>query len=179
MELPKRGRKKGSKSGQFRPWQPKVWKPKYEQIVALGIIGKSNIFIAEQFSMTPTQVSNILNCEKAREIKRLASQDISKVTTDISERLNILASRALDHLEAIQNDPKYMENSPFAVVDRGLRILEGLNHLKIKSEVNITNNKAIMLSPDIAKRLEEGLMKSIAAAQLHSGLPDATENKSK
>lgn len=108
-------------------WVPKKWKPVYEEIVALNVMGLDNRSLAERYNYTPQQISNILNTPQADIIKKLAIERLRKNTlATVEQRLDGLKLKVVEKLELMLTDPQYFERSPFAVIDRGMKVLEKL-----------------------------------------------------
>lgn len=166
------------KRGTFQKWQPKKWKPKYEQIVALHCAGFTNIKLAEMFQMTTQQICNIVTSDKANEIKEQAIQAIrSQVTETLPDKLEKLGNKALQVMSEVMSRDDLLKESPFAMFDRAKDIAEGIGNFKTKNSplavppgVNIqVNNQQIAatVSQDEADDLAKSLLLSSKVSQLH------------
>lgn len=162
------------------PWKPKEWRPEYARVVALSCQGLSNTKIAELTSYTKQHVSNILNLDEAAEFRKQVVDKIKeKVAEDIPVQMERLQSNVVKRLNQAFEDEKLFENSPFALLDRGLRILEGKGTLNTKSggvNVNIQNNQQsnVVLPTEIVGGLLAGLDRANEVQQIHNGSIDKT-----
>lgn len=166
---------KAQKPVKFKKWIPKKWRPEYERVVALSAAGKSNREIATIVGFTPVHVSNILNLPQATELmERIVAKMREKSLTDIPSTLQRIAEKTAVRLERVLDDEKLFEQSPFAVIDRGMDVLKGLNHLKGGGNGSGTGNvthvhgNAMIVSSDQADALSEGLRKRNEVKRLHA-----------
>lgn len=150
-----RGRKKGTKNGQFRAWQPVRWHPHYDIIVARAFNGESNIVIAADYKITPVQVSNILNSELGRcKIYEYARKQKTAIVHSIDERVTKLAEKAYDRIEKVINNEELFNNNPFSVFDRSLKVLQtvgsktpfGTIDSSASHTLNIQNNNTLLVA---------------------------------
>lgn len=153
-------------------WQPKRWEVMHEQIVALSVIGKSNTEIASHFHYTPQHISNILNTPEASIVRRRILENLrGKIDESIPAKLDIIANKAVERLYDLVHDDDIYERSPFAVVDRGLQVIKGLSHLK-SNDGGVNINKMLVMAPEIANRLVDGLAKAREARALNPAPTD-------
>lgn len=112
-------------------FEPKNWKPIYDQFVYYHVLGKSNIWIAEKFGKTPQTVCNILNCSQGKVLKKIIAFNLQQQqSATIGSRMDYVADKFMKRIESVADDDELFEKAPFAVIDRGLAIIKGLNHLK-------------------------------------------------
>lgn len=165
---------KSQRPVKFKKWIPKKWRPEYERVVAMSAAGMSNKQIATNVGFTPVHVSNILNLPQATELmERIVAKMREKSLVDIPNTLQRIAEKTAVRLESVLNNDELFEKSPFAVIDRGMDVLKGLNHLKgggngapVGNVTNIQN--AMIVSADQADALSEGLRKRNEVKRLHS-----------
>lgn len=150
-------------------WVPKRWEIWHEQVVALSCIGKSNTEIASHFGYTPQHISNILNTPEASLVRRRLLDNLrERIDTSIPAKLDMIALKAVERLDSLINNDEIYERSPFAVVDRGLQVIKGLQHLKDKTD-GVVKERTIIMPPEIALRLAAGLEKAREARRLNDG----------
>jgi hypothetical protein len=114
-----------------KKFEPKNWKPLYDQFVYFHCLGKSNIWIAEKFGKTPQTVCNILNSTQGQLHKKIISYNLQQQQTDnVLARLDSVSTKFMRRIEQVADDDELFEKAPFAVVDRGLAIIKSLGHLK-------------------------------------------------
>lgn len=166
----------GKRRTRLKSWKPKKWRPEYERIVALSCLGWSNKMIAENLDYTKEHVSTILNLEEAETIRMMVLEKMrEKTVASIPERLEKIANKTVERLEAAMNDDDLFEKSPFALIDRGMDVLKGLNHLRgggNGSNSGLTVNvgaggQAMVISTGQADALAEALNKANEVKQLH------------
>lgn len=112
-------------------WNPKVWRPEYDRIVAYSVLGRSNVWIGRQLGFTKEYVSVILHLPQAQELyMKLRNATRERMEQSIPEMLQYVAKRTGDRLKQMIDDEDLFKASPFAVIDRGMDVLKGLQHLK-------------------------------------------------
>lgn len=170
------------KQGKVAKWAPKKWQPMYEEMVALSCAGRSNKTIAEKFGYTEQHISTILNCPKAKMVRRDMLELLRKsVESRMEERVKDLQDVALKRLTQVLTDDRLYEASPFAVVDRGLQVLKGTGVLRSEAAAGsggINAKNAIFIGGEAADAIREGLKAADEARRLHSPkdeLVDKTE----
>lgn len=125
------GREKKVAARLTKKFEPKTWKPLYDQFIYWHVIGKSNIWIAEKYEYTTQQICNILTSNQGKLRKEIIASNLrTQQTETISARLENVADKFMRRIEAVADDVDLFEKAPFAVIDRGLTILKNLNHLK-------------------------------------------------
>lgn len=159
-------------------WKPKRWRPEYEVIVSLSNTGMSHQAVADRFfelSGTRYTVQHISNIVNTPEAKAFSEQCIAKIRGDfqetVSDRIAKAQQRALDRIENVLNNDDIFEASPFAVVDRSLRLLQLSKHSTGGEGGQIANtiNNNFLLTADAAKIIREGTDKADEVARLYSG----------
>jgi hypothetical protein len=174
---PKLGRPKGRTKVE-RQWQPTVWEPIYEIIVAESILGKTNIYLAKKYEYTETQISNILNTNKAREIKREAIEAIKKNSQGIIEnQLADIIERSVDNIHHVIHDEELRLNNPFSVFSASIQALKGLGKLQgdgtvnNNTTVNVPNGNAVInLGEEQQEIFMRGLAKANEAIEKHQNV---------
>lgn len=158
-------------------WEPKDWKPHYDWIVSLSAIGYGNTTIAEKlkadfgFEYTPQHIGNIINCKQGKVVAQVITQrQRNNISGSIAERLQGIADKAVDNLERLITEEQFFEKTPIQVVDRGLALLKGLNHLKAENAnsvggINVQN--AVIIPGEGATLIREAMQKSDEAKRLY------------
>lgn len=150
-------------------WQPKKWKPIYEEIVLLSAGGKSNEEIAENLGYTSQQISNILGTPQAKEtLSKISSRAREHFQVTFSERVEVLADRALSNMEKVLTEDKYLEAAPMAMFDRSLTFAKAAGKLSGDSPKN-TQTTNIVIGSDVQRTLIEGLQKANKVLEVHGG----------
>lgn len=182
-EKKKRGRPPGSRRRAMKKWQPKVWKPLYEQMVALDVAGKSNIEIGQTFGYTPQQVSNILTCDKAIEVKFHIIKRINKrVGTAVGDKLAAIQSKTIERTYNLLHDDGLNQISPIAIIKTGLLVGKATGHFKEDSKSfdnsgsnsgnstinNITQNNLNLIGASGIETLINALAKSDEARRINA-----------
>jgi hypothetical protein len=119
-------------------YNPATWKPMYDAIIMdLVIFGSKKKDIAARFKVTPQTVSNIINCEQGK-IKIRAAQERVRETMirSIPQRMGDIAEKFVNRMEEFAADDTLYEKSPFAVIDRGMRFMQGTRLLSVQDNVN-------------------------------------------
>lgn len=170
------GRPRGKNIIAERAWQPTVWEPIYEAIVAESIVGVSNVALAEKYKYTPQQISNILNTTKAREIKKDAIALI-KANSEaiINGKLGQSIDRSIDNIHDILHNEELKLNHPFSIFSASVQVLKGLGKLKGDGDtinnntvnVNEGGQALINLGEEAQETFLEGLKKANAAIVKH------------
>lgn len=165
----KLGRPRGKGIIAERTWQPLVWEPIYETIVAESILGKTNKSIAERYKYTETQISNILNTNKAREIKRDAIALIKANSVSIIEgKLSESVDRAVNNMYSVLHNEELLLNHPFSIFSASIQALKGLG--KLQGEGSITNNNTVNVNKggnaviNLGEEQQEIFMRGLAKA---------------
>lgn len=165
----KLGRPRGKGIVAERAWQPTVWEPIYETIVAESILGKTNKSLAEKYKYTETQISNILNTTKAREIKKEAIALIKQNSQSIIEgKLTESIDRAVSNIHSVVHDETLLLNHPFSVFSASIQVLKGLG--KLQGDAPVTNNNNLTIQPganaviNLGDEQQEIFMRGLAKA---------------
>lgn len=162
-------------------WKPRKWDVVYDQIVVLDTLGKPQKEIAEMFGYTVQHVSNIVNCPQASLTRGKVLDHLSKnAIAKISDNLEALAVQAKKRVAQVLYDDDLYARSPFAVVDRGIAVLRGVNKLRSEGEASkVRVDRAIIFTADDAKAVREALTKADEALTKHPiELSDIKEIKS-
>jgi hypothetical protein len=126
MTLPekgKRGRPKGARRKGVVKWQPKVWRPVYDQIIALHLAGWSNERIADHVEYNRQQVSNILNTDNAKKIIKEEGERIRKsLNDDVLGRVSGILAKTMKRTEQIMDNEDLFKEAPFATIRTGLNV---------------------------------------------------------
>jgi hypothetical protein len=150
-------------------WIPREWLPVYAQVVIMDISGISNTDIAKDVGFTKEHISNILNTPQAALMRREVYEKLQeKALETIPRRLEAAAVKASERILTLLNDDTRFEDSPFAVVDRGMQVLKGLNHLAGEAKSSINVDKAVILTGKHSTELLKGLEKANMAQEVHA-----------
>lgn len=152
-----------------KKWDPKEWRPEYDRVVGWSFLGASNVEVARKVGLTKEHVSNILTSDKGKEVmKILMAKQRETTEKTIVERLNDVAEKFTKRLEVFVDDDELYTKSPFAVIDRGLRVLEGTRNLKDKSTPDFAQqNNFFNIPPELQQTLIAGLEKANKVKELH------------
>lgn len=172
----KRGRPPGSKNGSRLPqltrWVPKTWEVWMTEVVMLSTNNVPNTDLAVKYNVTPQHISNIINTPQAALIRRQLLDALQeRVSQTTAKRLESIATKTVERLDKlIHNDTKF-EESPFAIIDRGLKVMEGIGKLQRRDAGGIKVDKAIILSGQHSSELLEGMREAREVKKLHEAEP--------
>jgi hypothetical protein len=161
-------------------WEPKEWQPEYDEMVVLTCHGVSNIRIAEQYNLTPQQVSNILNTDQGKlKIAETRKKHLEKLSESVGGRLENISIRAVGVIEEVLTDEAAMhglrKESPLSLLSSMMGILKATGKVKdstdrslgITSPANVTinqnniqvnsNTNIVTVPIAIAERVNTGL----------------------
>ena len=158
------------RTGKLNSWKPKNWKAIYDRVVAFHVMGKKNTEIAAQLSLTPEHVSTILNLPRAQELKKKMEDALrARIEENIPEALEYIAKKTTSRLKQVLDDDDLFAKAPLAIIDRGLDVLKGLNHLKGGGNgapgINVQN--AVIIPQNQAAGLIEGFTKADEARRIN------------
>jgi 23S rRNA U2552 (ribose-2'-O)-methylase RlmE/FtsJ len=161
-------------------WEPKEWTPTYESIVLLSCAGKANKELAELYDFTPVHISNILNCARAKILRREVLDNLrDRFDETIPVKLQTSALKAAERISDFIEDDSLAEKSPFAFVDRAMSLLRMAGHSKAQdklpmmggvvggSQTNI--GAAVVISDMAAQVIADSLKNAEQARLLHEG----------
>lgn len=164
---------KQTRTARLTKWIPKRWELWHSEAVLLSSAGMSNTDIAAKYDRTPQQISNILNTPQAAILRKQALDNLTKVAMgNMSERLEAITVKSVDRVQSLINNDKLFEESPFGVVDRAIKLLQGVGKLENeakKGDIHNKINQAIILNASDSSDLLEGLRRDREVQQLHSG----------
>jgi len=172
----KRGRPPGTKNGdrppQLTKWVPKTWEIWMTEAVLLSSKGMSNTELATHFNVTPQHISNITNTPQAALIRREVMDALQeRVQTTTVRRLESIASKTVERLDRMVHDDAAFKESPFQIIDRGMKVLEGIGKLQRKDAGKINVDKAIILSGQHSFELLEGMREAEEVKKLYEAEP--------
>lgn len=164
-----RGRPRGSNRRALKKWEPKKWRAKYDIIIEFHVQGYKNKEIADMVGngCTPQTVMNVVTCEMAKpHIIEARARQVARMANDQNRRLDNLQARALAITERVLFDDKLVEDSPLAMLDRSMKLLQARGTIgDEKAPTNVTNNN-LVLSAEVSERLVAGLEKANAVRAL-------------
>lgn len=158
-------------------WRPKKWRPEYDRIVAYSVLGRSNLWIAENLKFTPEHVSTILNLPEGKALTdKLHAKLRANIEINIPDVMSEVAQLAAKRVKALMEDDELFRKSPFAVVDRGLDVLKGLSHLRgggngapVPAGGSVTNIGTVIVTQNQKSDILDGLQKVAEVKALHGG----------
>ena len=162
--------------GRFTKWQPKTWKPLHQTIVQFHCNNVKNKDIARLVRKTPEFVSMVLTTDKAVEIKQeFLAKMHEKLMHDIPSMMEDISKLTVRRIrESLEND-EIFKNSPLGIIDRGIKIMEGIGKIKTKAaveaNVNVTDNSqktTLLFSDKNQERILEALEKSNVVRRIHA-----------
>lgn len=155
-------------------WQPSEWKPIYQEMVVYKSKGLTNIEIGRLTNFTPQQVMNILTSEAG---KYALNKVVSLLEDHTEKEVEELGEVAMRRVRDLLEDDLLYEQKPFAIADRSMTYLRGINKLKSDSPSAVTNNQQnIIIGDEAMKALLDGLSKSDRARQIHQGISGESIN---
>ncbi len=173
-------------------WNPKDWRPIYEAMVALCVLGeKTQGQIAKEFGYTEAWLSQIMNSPKGKEVQaQIIRNTRDRSIGNVTDRLRDIQELALKRMEDVIRDDKIATKSPLAIFDRSALFLKNTGVIKDSQAspapvsqagtvINQTNNTLIVSGKD-ADNLRDGLNKANEVKSLHSGVIgsiDSTQKK--
>lgn len=161
----KRGRPVGSRNAFLSPWQPLVWEPIYEQMVALSLAGMSYQMIGNRLGYSGQQVGNVIRSPEAQSIKAAYLRNIRDSSVESVTDLREIATKRVADL--LRNDD-LAEGSPFRMFEAAAKLLTGIGQLRGADNSNTVNN-TLMLSPEGENKLIAAIQKSDEARLLNDG----------
>lgn len=161
----------------IKKWQPRKWRAEYDRIVAYSVLGKRNVEIAELMGFTKEYISVILNLPEAQDLYARLKQKIKeKIETSIVDDLDYVAKKAAKRMRQAVDDDELFDKSPFAVINMGVDVLKGMNHLRgggngaLHSDLPSMSIGQIVINNGQKSDLLEGLQKVAEVRTLHAGL---------
>jgi len=156
-------------------WNPKKWHPVYEEVIMLDIIGYKRTEIADMKGFTPAHITNICNSKRGEMIRELVTNKIratvlEKSERTIEQRMEAVASKAVERIEAVIESDELAEKSPFAVFDRATTYLRSVG--KIKDPDRDNGSRPLMIPAESMKVLLDGIKVADEAKRLHSGVTE-------
>lgn len=153
-------------------YNPVTWKPLYDAIIMdLVIFGSKKKALAERYKVTPQTVSNIVNCEQGK-IKIRAAQERVRETMirSIPQRMGDIAEKFVSRIEEFAADDTLYEKSPFAVIDRGMKFMQGT---KLLSSTDSVNNSPSASLPAVSEKAMDRL--SVALERINESINPPTK----
>jgi hypothetical protein len=146
-------------------WEPGTWRPEYEYILTLSCQGKTHVSISEMTGYSLQQICSILNSKEAKKAKNGIVTALRKSTLG---RMESVTQKAMDRIEDVLNDDNLAETAPFAMYDRAMAFMKGVNKLASDGG-NVTNNTQnnVVIGNDAANLLVTALNRSNQVKELH------------
>lgn len=121
-------------NAKVKKWEPKEWRPQYEEIVLESARGASNKSLAEKHGVSPQTICNINRTEMARKIRSELVANLRSTGLGMQERRLLLADKALERIEEYFERDDVAEKNPGAMADRAMKLLTGVGQLKSEHE---------------------------------------------
>lgn len=181
MEIKRsRGRPRGRPNGmRLTPnWQPKTWKPIYETICTLHVLGVKNTKIAKELKLSIMQVQNILACDKAKErISDLVKEHQASLLLKRENKITEIVDSSIANIHSVVTDKQLAASRPMAMLDASLKALKAFDNTGAvkndddKSPINQTNLQfnVFATNPEYAGRIVSGLDKVMEISKRVSG----------
>lgn len=164
------GRPKGSLNGcRFRNWQPKKWTVDYEMILAMHLLGKSNVEIAATVEKSVVHIGNVIACELAQKrLNEIRGRLKERTDLTVEEKITAIYEKSVGRVFDFINDDKRAESHPVAMVDRSMKAMEMINS-RFRDSGNVTNNNMIFATEETIGKLTEALEMANKARELNAG----------
>jgi len=117
-----------------KKWEPKEWHPFYEEIVIKSARGHTNKQLAAEYGVTPQHIMNITSTQQARKIRSELIANIRDIGMTQAERRMAVANDAFDKIERYFSDEEEYGKRKGAMVDRAMKMLQGVGELKPDNE---------------------------------------------
>lgn len=168
--------RKPTKFRAIRKWQPGVWLPEYEMIVADSCKGQSNTDLAKLYNFTPQHISNILNTEEARSIKAEIVKAIRQSSLDLMEKqYGEIVTQSVENIHSVIHNDDLLKNHPFSQFDRSITALKGLGKLQEEAKAGVVNNNSqtniMVINSTQETAITKGLDKLREIELLHGIVP--------
>lgn len=141
-------------------WQPAEWRPEYVEIVSLSCSGMSNKMIAELKSLTPQQISNILNTEEGKTLRTFVRDKwMNDLKSSVPENITGIQAKAFKVINAILEDEDVKKRNPISLLREAANLLKGIGTLRPDGPVinnNITQTNAA-LAPEVLGNVLDAL----------------------
>lgn len=174
-----------AKGAKLTKWKPKVWRPEYERAVAMSAMGVSNKEIARCLSFTPEFISMILCLEESKlRMQEFTSRLKEQNNIDVIEVGTKVLGKTLQRLsDMLDNEDKFQE-SPFSIIDRGLRVGEAImkrggigdgdgNGRSVNVQIN-TGNGSTPTNVTVTRETDISLLDALRKSSLVKQLPVET-----
>jgi hypothetical protein len=164
------------KLAKLTKWKPKVWRAEYERAVAYSALGMANTAIAQKLGFTPEFVSNILNLDESKQrMKEFVDRLKSQNNVDVVEMAAKVTGKSLERLSSMLENDETFNKSPFALIDRGLRVSEMMMKKGVTenpgTSVHIHNGEGastMVITPGEENNLMNALRKSQEVKKLNA-----------
>jgi len=150
-------------------WEPKDWKPLYEQIILLSISGRNNKDIALLVKRTPAMVGMVLRSQAAKKRQSELLENVREtIFAGIDEKIAEATVAGADRIHTVMTDKAYFEATPFAVVDRAMKLLQSSGNLSVNEKAAQLNvDKMLVLQGDQTSDLVKGLLEANEVQRMH------------
>ena len=158
-----RGRPAGSKnkSAQFKHYQPKRWLPWMDALVLASLTNENRETLAEQFGITETHVGNILNTEKAQEVRGVIRKRLLEGNSSLEEKLSRIRELSINNMVRFLESDQARNANHFAFMDRSLAAfkLTGVGEPEKKESGAVISHSNVIIAAgnEINDRIAKGL----------------------
>ena len=139
-----------------KKWEPKEWRPIYEEIVIKSARGDSNKQLAHEYGCTPQHISNIITTPQARDIRNRLIENIRNTGITQQERRMLIADKALERIEEYFFDDEEQKKRKGAMADRAMKMLQGVGTLKAENQ----NTNVTVIGDELGEKLIKALAKA-------------------
>lgn len=161
-------------------WVPKKWKPSYQEVVMYHVMGYTNKEIAAATGFSHFHVGVILNCPQAEGVIDKCAEHLQAIKLGKQKaRIERMADRALDRIEATLNDDDLAEAMPLPLMDRAIKFAiaartlqpaEGATVTETTNNMNVGGNVTAFAVPrEMLEALIAGTQKSDEVRRLNAG----------
>lgn len=125
------GRVPGKGRRGTRRWQPSVWKPLYDQIIALRLADKKVTFIAETLHLSVGQVNNILNCDEGLRIRGEAIKKLRGLLLGtVDDRMHTIVDATISRTHQLITNDEIFAKAPITAIKTAIALGRATGHFK-------------------------------------------------
>lgn len=151
-----------------KKWEPKEWRPQYEEIVIKSARGDSNKQLAHEYGCTPQHISNIITTPQAKEIRSRLVENIRNTGITQQERRMMVLDKALERVEQYFFDDEEQSKRKGAMADRAMKFMSGMGSLKAENE----NNNITVIGDELGERLIRAITKADQVKEKYEVRPE-------
>lgn len=183
------GRPFGSGRRGNKRWQPMVWKPLYDQIIALRLANYEVKKIAEVLDISAPQVNNILNCDEGLRIRAEAIKRLRGILMgSVDDRMNAIVDKTISRTHDLITNDEIFAKAPITAIKTALALGKATGHFKDDSHdagasnfnsgnTFINNSSVTVIGEGGVNILKEALKNSDEAKRINGGMFDRGQNQ--